>query len=84
MALPTNLTLPWTTWRNPCPKRSPGKNLGQKPLCQAIVFSCVMSWVCWRNLSLAVPLSAPAESLPVPRTGGGLALLSLGLPHGAK
>lgn len=30
------------------------------------------------------PLSAMAESVPVPRTGGGLALLSLGLPHGAK
>lgn len=54
MALPTNLTLPWTSWRNPCPKRSLGKNLGQKTLCQAIVFSCVMSWVCWRNLPLAV------------------------------
>lgn len=30
------------------------------------------------------PLSAMAESLPVPRTGGGLALLSLGLLSGVK
>lgn len=37
-----------------CPKRSPGNNLGQKTLCQAIAFSHVKISVCWRNLSMAI------------------------------
>lgn len=83
MALPTNLTLPWTIWRNPCPKRSPGKTLGQKTVPGNSVFLCDELGLLEESLT-GCPLSATAESLPVPQTGGGLALLLLGLPHGAK
>lgn len=56
-ALPANLPCLEPSGETPgctCPKRSTGKSLGQKTLCQAIAFSHVKSWVCWRSLSMAV------------------------------
>lgn len=87
MALPTNLpclepsgeTLGYT-----CPKRSTGKNLGQKTLCQALAFSHVEELGLLEESLSGCPLSAMAAGLPVPRAGGKLALLSLGVPSGAE
>lgn len=60
-----------------------GKNLGQKTLPGTSVFPCEELGLLEESLS-GCPLSAMAAGLPVPRAGGKLALLFLGVPSGAE
>lgn len=64
-------------------QKSPAKNLSQKTVPGSSVFPCEGLGLLEESLS-GCPLSAMAESIPMPQTGRGLALLSPGLPSGAK